>query len=73
MVNRNIQQLLKNDADFNDLKSQDYYVDHGFDFIMLVTGLILSKLNESVKQHNKSSVSTFDILVKAEHMRMAHD
>ncbi len=40
---------------------------------MLVTGLIHSKLNEAVKQLNKSSVSTFDILVKAGHMRMVHD
>ncbi len=64
---------IKNDADFNDLKLQDYYVDHGFDFIMLVTGLIHSKLNEAVKQLNKPSVSTFDVLVKAGHMRMVHD
>ena len=34
---------IKNDADFNDLKLQDYYVQHGFDFIMLVTGLIHSR------------------------------
>ena len=40
---------IKNDVDFNDLKLQDYYVGHGFDFIMLVTGLIHSKLNEAVK------------------------
>ena len=31
---------IKNDADFNNLKLQDYYIQHGFDFIMLVTGLI---------------------------------
>lgn len=64
---------IKNDADFNDLKLQDYYVDHGFDFIMLVTGLIHSKLNEAVKRLNKSSISTFDILVKAGHMRMVYN
>ena len=61
---------LKNDADFRDLKLQDYYADHGFDFIMLVTGLIHSRLNETVKQLNKSNISTFDLLVKAGHMRM---
>lgn len=61
---------VKNDADFNDLKLQDYYVEHGFDFIMLVTGLIHSKLNEAVKRLKKSSISTFDILVKSGHMRM---
>ena len=32
---------IKNDADFNDLKIQDYYVDHGFDFIMLVNFIVL--------------------------------
>ena len=61
---------IKNDADFNDLKIQDYYIQHGFDFIMLVTGLIHTRLNESVKTLQKSSISTFDILIKAGHMRM---
>lgn len=61
---------IKNDAGFNDLKLQDYYVQHGFDFIMLVTGLIYSKLNESVKKLEKTNISTFDILIKAGHMRM---
>ena len=62
----------KNDADFNNLKLQDYYVEHGFDFIMLVTGLIHSKLNQAVRALNKSSISTFDILLKAGHMRLVH-
>ena len=35
---------IKNDADFNALKMQDYYVQKGFDFIMLVTGLIRKRL-----------------------------
>ena len=61
---------VKNDAEFNNLKIQDYYVEHGFDFIMLVTGLIHSRLNETVKNIGKSSISTFDLLVKAGHMRM---
>ena len=65
---------VKNDADFNDLKNQDYYCAHGFDFIMLVTGLIHSRLNEAVKALGKSSISTFDALVKSGHMRMVlHD
>ena len=64
---------IKNDADFNDLKIQDYYVEHGFDFIMLVTGLIHSRLDEAVKSIGKSSISTFDLLVKAGHMRMVLD
>ena len=64
---------IKNDAHFNDLKIQNYYVDHGFDFIMLVTGLIHSKLNDAVKKLNKPSISTFDVLLKAGHMRMVCD
>lgn len=61
---------VKNDADFNDLKNQDYYCAHGFDFIMLVTGLIYSRLNEAVKSLGKNSISTIDMLIKARHMRM---
>ena len=65
---------VKNDADFNDLKNQDYYCAHGFDFIMLVTGLIHSRLNEAVKTLGKKSISTFDVLIKSGHMRMVqHD
>ena len=65
---------VKNDADFNDLKIQDYYCAHGFDFIMLVTGLIHSRLNEAVKALKKPSISTFDVLIKSGHMRMVqHD
>ena len=61
---------IKNDACFNDLKIQDYYIEHGFDFIMLVTGLIHARLNEAVKSIEKSSISTFDVLIKSGHMRM---
>ncbi len=64
---------IKNDADFNDLKLQDYYVQHGFDFIMLVTGLIHEKLNAAVRSMKKTNISTFDILVKAGHMRMVRN
>ena len=64
---------VKNDACFNNLKLQDYYADHGFDFIMLVTGLLHSKLNEVVRLLNKPSISTSDILIKAGHMRMVYD
>lgn len=61
---------IKNYAGFNDLKLQSYYAVHGFDFMMLVAGLIHSRLNEAVKSLNKPNISTFDILVKAGHMRM---
>jgi len=64
---------IKNDAGFKNLKFQDYYCEHGFDFIMLVTGLIHSRLNEAVKALNRSSISTFDILIKSGHMRMVYE
>lgn len=64
---------IKNDAFFNDLKLQDYYSEHGFDFIMLVTGLIHCRLNDKVKSLKKSNISTFDILLKAGKMRMVQD
>ena len=63
---------VKNNAGFVDLKIQDYYIQHGFDFILLVTGLIHEKLNAAVQSINKSSCSTFDILAKAGHMRMVY-
>ena len=62
---------IKNDADFNNLKTQDYYIARGLDFIRLVTGLIHAKLNDAVNSLRISSLSTFDLLVKAGHMRMA--
>ena len=64
---------IKNDAGFNFLKIQDYYIQRGFDFIMLVTGLIHSRLNESVKLLEKSNISTFDIIIKSGHMRMVKE
>lgn len=64
---------IKNDACFNDLKIQDYYIQHGFDFIMLVTGIIHTKLNEAVKKLGRPSISTFDLLIKAGHMRMVRE
>ncbi|MCC8080469.1 MAG: hypothetical protein LIO80_00370 [Lachnospiraceae bacterium] len=45
----------------------------GVYFIMLIADLIRSRLNESVKKLKISNISTFDILVKAGHMRMVQD
>lgn len=61
---------LKNDAAFVNLKIQDYYVQHGLDFIMLVTGLIYVRLRDAVNSLEKSNLSTYDILSKSGHMRM---
>lgn len=66
---------IKNQADFNGLKFQDYYNQKGFDFIMLVTGIIHCKLNQAVNEMNDKDVSVFDVLIKSGHMRMVlnHD
>ena len=61
---------VKNDAGFMGLKFQNYYEQRGFDFIMLVTGLMHSALNDAVRKLGRSSISTFDVLIKASHMRM---
>lgn len=61
---------VKNDAGFNNLKLQDYYAQHGFDFIMLVTGIIHQKLNQAVLTLDNPNISTYDILIKAGHLRM---
>lgn len=61
---------IKNDAGFNNLKIQDYCVEQGFNFIMLVCGLLHAKLNQAVVDMNKTSISTIDVLLKAGHMRM---
>ncbi|WP_455120780.1 transposase [Scardovia wiggsiae] len=64
---------IKNEADFNDLKLQEYYNIQGFNFIMLVTGLIHCRLNEAVKKLGKSSISNVDILLKSGKMRMVQE
>lgn len=61
---------IKNDAGFRNLKFQGYYEEQGFNFIMLVTGLLHSKLVDAVMSLENNSISTFDILLKAGHMRM---
>ena len=61
---------IKNDAGFNNLKIEDYCAEQGFNFIMLVCGLVHAKLNQAVADMNKTSISTTDVLLKAGHMRM---
>lgn len=60
----------KNDAGFSGLKFQDYYAIKGFDFIMLIAGLIHSKLNAAVRELNMPDISTHDLLAKAGHLRL---
>lgn len=61
---------IKNDADYNDLKLQDYYNFQGFNFIMLVAGIIHSNLQDATKALEKPNISTIDILLKSGHMRL---
>ena len=61
---------IKNDGRFCDLKIQDYYVKKGFDFIMLVSGLMHSRLLETVRNLHKSDVSAHDVISKASHLRL---
>lgn len=63
---------IKNYARFVNLKIQDYYIEKGFNFIMLVTGLLHAKLNNLVKSLNNPNLSTYDMLVKARHIRIVH-
>ena len=61
---------IKNDARFVNLKIQDYYIEKGFNFIMLVTGLLHAKLNNLIKALNNPNLSTYDVLLKARHIRL---
>ncbi|MCD8206296.1 MAG: transposase [Clostridia bacterium] len=64
---------IRNNADIKHLKFRDYYEQRGFDFIMLITGILYEALNNAVKGLHKPSISTNDILLKAKHMRMCHE
>lgn len=64
---------IKNDANFRNLMFQGYYEEQWFNFIMLVTGLIHSKLIDAVRSLEDNSISIFDILLKAGHLRMVKD
>ncbi|MCR4892945.1 MAG: transposase [Lachnospiraceae bacterium] len=63
-------QFLKNQADFNDLKIQDYYKEQGLSFIMLVTGQIHQKMLEAIRKLNNNTISVHDVLLMARCMKM---
>lgn len=58
---------LKNDNDFNEINSSDYYIMQGLAFVMQIVGLIHNKVLNKVKSikynHN-------DILLKARHVKI---
>ena len=63
-------QFLKNSADFNDLKTEDYYKEQGFSFIMLITGQIHHYLEEAVKKLKDNTTSVYDVLTMARFMKI---
>ena len=63
-------QFLKNSADFNDLKIEDYYKEKGFSFIMLITGQIHHYLEEAVKKLKDNTTSVYDALTMARFMKI---
>ena len=63
-------QFLKNSADFNDLKIEDYYKETGFSFIMLITGQIHYYLEEAVKKLKDNTTSVYDALTMARFMKI---
>ena len=63
-------QFLKNSADFNDLKIEDYYKEQGFAFIMLITGQIHHYLEIAVKKLKDNTTSIYDVLTLARFMKI---
>lgn len=62
-------QFLKNRGDFNYLKFQDYYLEQGFAFIMLITGQIHQLMVKAVKSQNDRTFSTRDAILTARMMK----
>ena len=63
-------QYLKNKGDFNDLMLQDYYMEQGFSFIMLVAGQIHQRMISAVKSLKDNTISVRDLLLMARCMKM---
>ena len=63
-------QYLKNKGDFNDLMFQDYYMEQGFSFIMLVAGQIHQRMISAVKSLKDNTISVRDLLLMARCMKM---
>lgn len=61
---------VKNVADFNDLKEQDYAREQGLAFIILITGQLYARLNNAVKSLKDTTTSVADILQKARCLKM---
>ena len=63
-------QYMKNKADFNNLMFQDYYMEQGFSFIMLITAQIHQKMILAVRSLGDNTISVHDVLLMARCMKM---
>ncbi len=63
-------QYLKNKGDFNNLMLQDYYMEQGFSFIMLIAGQIHQRMISAVKSLKDNTLSVRAPLLMARCMKM---
>ena len=63
-------QYIKNRADFNNLKFEDYYEEQGFSFIMLVVAQIHQEMIRALQKLHDNTTSINDLLLKARAMKM---
>ena len=63
-------QYIKNRADFNNLKFEDYYEEQGFSFIMLVVGQIHQEMIKTLRKLHDNTTSINDLLLKARALKM---
>ena len=63
-------QYIKNRADFNNLKFEDYYEEQGFSFIMLIVGQIHQKMMKALQKLHVNTTSINDLLLKARALKM---
>lgn len=63
-------QYIKNRADFNNLKFEDFYKEQGFSFIMLVVGQIHQEMIKAQQKLHDNTTSINDLLLKARAMKM---
>lgn len=62
---------IKNGENYNGLKFQSYYKEHGFAFILLIAGQIHQKLLAAVKSLNCNTKPVHDLLLSASAMKMS--
>ncbi len=63
-------QYIKNRADFNNLKFEDYYEEQGFSFIMLIVGQIHQEMMKALQKLHDNTTSINNLLLKARALKM---